>query len=110
MTNQRRVASAEFKKRVRGKILVVVYENQERQETRFDHVHLWSFFERMHFDLSENELITLLQDLRERRCVEFEEVKDRRTGEVSIFRIQITPRGRDIVDGNEEDKAITVDA
>jgi hypothetical protein len=109
MSSERKAASAEFNRRIRGKILTVVYENQERQGTRFDHVHLHAFFERLHFDLSENELITLLQDLRERGYLIFDEVKDRRTHEVSIFRIQITPGGRDIVEEIEADKAVSIE-
>lgn len=95
--------------RLRGEILKVVYQNQKQQGTRFDHLHLLDFFNELHYELSENELLTLLQDLGERGYMTFEQETNRRTGEVSFRKLQITPLGRDIILGFKTDGAVRIE-
>jgi transcription initiation factor IIE alpha subunit len=99
---------AQLQKRLRGEILKLVRENHERQDPRMDDVTLAGVLERLHFDVTVNLIRTLLQDLEERGLISFYQDRDRMTGRVSIRTIQITPRGRDVLDGTVEDRSVEV--
>lgn len=108
MANKRLVEATRMT-RLRGVTLVEIYENQKRQAHRFDHLHLLDFLEALHFDISENEFITLLQDLSERHYITYESEKDRKTGDLFLRSLQITPAGRDIVLKIKKDEAIRIE-
>lgn len=95
--------------RLAGRILCEVYENQKRQDSRYSHLHLHDFLEALHISVSENELITLLQDLKERGYLDFHQHKDRKTHEVFIREIQITPAGRDVALRRKTDDAVRIE-
>src|SRR5258708_35707746 len=98
--------NAQVKRRLRGEILKLVYENHESQRTRLDDVTLAGVLERLGFDVFVNLVRELLQDLGERDCLKFEEQRNRLTGEVSIRKIQILPRGRDVIEKTSLDPAV----
>jgi hypothetical protein len=93
-------------KRLRGAILDLVCARHSAQQTRMDSVALWHAMITLGFDLGENELITLLQDLGERKYLNFEEKKNRYTNRTEISRIGITPTGRDLCEKTTDDKAV----
>lgn len=100
---------AQQKRRMRGEILQLLYENRADQRTRFDDVTLTGILERLRFDVSVNMIRELLQDLREREMVSFDQQKDRYTGRVTIRKIQICPAGVDIVEKTKSDPAVDME-
>jgi transcription initiation factor IIE alpha subunit len=101
--------NAQVKRRLRAEILKLLYENHESQRTRLDDVTLSGVLERLGFDVHVNLVRELLQDLQERNCVKFDQEKNRRTGEVTIRKIQILPHGRDIIEKTALDPAVDVE-
>ncbi len=95
--------------RLRGRILHLLYENQEEQGSRLESLVLHGVLDRLHFDISINGLHTLLQDLKDRSYVKFKQDKNKRTGEVILYHIQITAAGRDLLEGFEKDKAVELE-
>lgn len=103
------VLSTEHKRRLRGVILQLVYENQESQRSRLDDLSLHAALERLHYDVSRNQVKTLLQDLAERGYLSSTIEKNRDTGQVYLRKIQITPSGRDVVEKTRNDEAVEVE-
>jgi predicted transcriptional regulator len=95
-------------KRLRGQILELVDEGHKEQRSRLTAIILWGVLQRLKYDVSENDVITLLQDLKERGYLALNEEKNRRNGYVTISQIQITPRGRDLLEGTLTDPAVHV--
>src|SRR5260370_18056203 len=98
--------NAQIKRRLRGKILALIYQNHEAQGHRLDDITLAGVLDRLGFDVYGNLVRELLQDLGERGCVKFNEEKNRATGEVSIRQIQILPRGRDTIEKTTSHPAV----
>lgn len=101
--------NAQIKRRLRGEILKLVYENHERQNTRLDDITLAGVLERLGFDVYVNLVQEILEDLCERGCVKYEEEKNRITGKKSLRKIQILPRGRDVIEKTISDAAVDVE-
>lgn len=96
-------------KRIRGVILEALQSNHDEQKSRFDSSMLWSFLVRgLGFDISENELKTVLQDLSGRGYIKFVEIKDQRKGLYWIVQIEMLPKGRDLLEGTISDSAVEV--
>lgn len=101
-------AAVEHVKRIRGVILELVNEGHQSQSSRLNDVMVWALLQKMLYDVGQNDVVTILQDLQERGYLKFKEEKDRRTNVVRISLIQITPEGRDLLEGTEPDPAVTV--
>jgi hypothetical protein len=102
-------ATPQQKRRLRGMILQLVYENHEKQKHRLDDVTLTGVLERLQFDVYTNLVRELVQDLGERKFLTFDETRDRDSGRVAIRKIQISPSGRDIVEKTIKDLAVDVE-
>jgi hypothetical protein len=100
--------AVETRKRLRGEILELVDEGHQEQRSRFTDVILWGVLQRLKYDVSQNDVITVLQDLRDRGYLAFEQDKDRRTNTIRISFIQITPAGRDLLEGTKIDAAVNI--
>ena len=101
--------AVETRKRLRGAILELVVQEHQEQRPRMNDLVLWGVLQKLHYEVSQNDVITLLQDLGDRRYLTFSEEKNRKTGEVRISLIQCTPKGRDLVEGNiDDDPAVHV--
>ena len=96
------------KRRFRGAILQFVYTNHEAQLAHYDHIMLWGLMQDLGFSLGQLQVITLLQELKDRGYLIFEERRNKLTGAVEISRIGITPAGRNLVEGIEQDAAVLV--
>jgi predicted transcriptional regulator len=92
-------------KRTRAVIIELLNIRHSEQRSRPDHVLMWHMLLDLGADASENEVLTLLQDLFDRGYVAYREEKDRRTSRVSISQIQLTPKGRDLIEGTITDPA-----
>ena len=95
-------------KRLRGAILELVDEGHREQRSRMNDLVLWGVLQKLLYDVSQNDVITLLQDLGDRGYLAFTQTKNPRTSEVRISQIQITPKGRDVLEGTEPDPAVHV--
>ncbi len=91
-------------RRLRGLVLELVWTRHQQQGSHMDNVMLWGLVNKVAgFSVGEAKVITVLQDLGERRYLSFVEKKNRWTNKVEISRIGITPVGRDLVEHNRED-------
>lgn len=99
-------ADAAQNKRVRGAILEVLYARHHAQQSKVDHIALWRILRDLGCDVGENDVITQLQDLSDRDYAKFEQRKNRWTNRVEISLVQLTARGRDLVEGTITDAAI----
>ncbi len=95
-------------RRLRGEILELVYEGHHAQRSRLTDLILWGVLKRLQYDVSQNDVLTTLQDLSDRKYLSFTEDRNERTGVVRITQIQITPSGRDLVEGTKSDLAVHV--
>jgi DNA-binding PadR family transcriptional regulator len=102
------VGHIERTRRLKGAILELVCENHDQQGARYELISLWGVMERLRYDVGRNEVATALQDLKDRGYLTFVQSKDDDTKRVNIDQIQITPKGRDLVNRIEgvEDKAV----
>lgn len=85
---------------LRATILQIVYDNHFSRSSRLRLTPLHGALERLFFDVSEDELVTVMEDMRERGCLTFtrDEKKWKKSRELIIGEIQITPKGRDLVE------------
>lgn len=100
-------------RRLRGAVLELVYARHSEQQSRMDHVALWSMLRELQHDAGENDVLTVLQDLKDRGYLTFSEKKNRLTNRTEISLIQITPKGRDLVEevvskGTSPDAAVAL--
>ena len=103
------VINAQQKRRLRGAVLKLVYENHEAQGHRLDDVTLTAVLERLQFDVYVNLVREILQDLEERRYVSFYTERNREKGSVALRKIQILPGGRDLIEKTTTDAAVEVE-
>lgn len=103
------ITGPQIKRRLRGVVLKLVYENHEAQRNRLDDVTLTGVLERLQFDVYVNLVREILQDLKERGLVQFDGQRDRITGQSSIRKIEITPSGRDIIEKTSSNPAVEVE-
>jgi hypothetical protein len=98
----------QLNRRLRGVILKLIAQNHEKQQMRLDDITLTGVLERLQYDVYVDLVRAMLQDLHERALLEFIEERNRKTGEIFIRKIQITPKGRDLVEGTIGDPAVDV--
>ena len=103
----------ELLKRLRGAILKLVNNRHVAQQSRADHIVLWHMLQDLRFSIGESELIAICQDLADRGWLKYEEVRDkdqhgRLTTRVSLFKLQLTPAGRDLCEGTTSNPAIYI--
>jgi hypothetical protein len=98
----------ENRKRLRGTILELVNEGHQQQRSRMDDVVLWGVLRKLQYDVGMNDVRTVLQDVKDRGYLVFQEDRNRKTNELRISLIMITPRGRDVVEGTILDPAVHV--
>jgi hypothetical protein len=96
------------KRVIRGVILKLIYQKHERQETRFRDLTLLAALDQLSFHVYLNLVCELLQDLSDRGLLKFESDRNRRTGVVTMWGIQLLPPGRDVVERYRFDPAVDV--
>jgi DNA-binding PadR family transcriptional regulator len=100
---------AEFNRRLRRAILDILRDVEKNQTALLDAITLTGVLERLHYDVSVNEIRSLLQDMQERGLIEFQKFKDKETGKIRLQKIKMLPRGRDVLDGIEKEPAVDMD-
>jgi hypothetical protein len=94
-------------KRTRGVIIELLNGRHAAQQSRADHVALWHMLTDLGCDVGEADVLTHLQDLSDRGYVTFRQTKNRWTNRTEISLIQITPKGRDLLEGTIADPAVS---
>lgn len=102
---------ADNTRQLRAAVLQIIYGNQQNQRSRLRFTPLYGAIARLGFDVSTNELITVLQDLQERGYVKYtrDEAQYRDYRKTVISEIQILPAGRDLVEKTNADAAVCFD-
>src|SRR5438552_18897279 len=105
------ILQADNVRQLRAAILQFIYDNHFAQRSRLRLVQLHGALSRMFFDVSEDELVTVMQDLQERRYLTFKRDEElyRKKRENRIGDIEISPAGRDLVEQTCADAAVAVD-
>lgn len=94
-------------KRLRGAILEVLNDNHRAQKPRLDLSVIWAVLQKLgHTDLFKNDLVTVLQDLEDRGYVTFTLVREPWSGDIRVSKIEITPSGRDVLEGTIDDRSV----
>lgn len=101
--------SVEQTKRLRGKVLELLYRHERRQEQPLDHISLWGALRAYLARLNRNQVREVLVDLAERGYVRYHGLEDEETGYVAFQEIKITPAGRDLVEKTSKDAAVRVE-
>lgn len=91
----------ETARRLRGQILMLLRGRHNAQRSRMDDIALTHALQSLAFTVGLNDVVTLLQDLRGRRFVDFTQRHNSFTGRVYIEKIELTPAGRDQVEENQ---------
>lgn len=98
-------------RQLRGLLLRLVYVNHNTQASRTNSTLLWAVVQREGYDFTRDDVLTMLQDLRERGYIRYEQhyEGEGRTRRLRLFNIEMAPAGRDIIDGLKADAAVQVD-
>ncbi len=92
-------------RQLRGLILTLVYINHGRQASRLTSTVLRGTLQREGYQFTRNDVLTILQDLKDRDFVRYSQMRDG-DERLFIFNVEITARGRDLVDGMISDPAV----
>ncbi len=87
-------------RRMRGQILMLLRARHNSQQTRFDDVGLTHALRALACTVSIQDVVTLLQDLADRKYVRYRQTRDSYTGRVYLERIELTSAGRDQAEEN----------
>jgi hypothetical protein len=90
---------------LRGLIMTLVYINHKRQRHRLTSTVIHGTIAREGYQFSRNDVITAIQDLRDRGYLRFQQVRDA-DDTTFIESIEIIPKGRDLVDRRFDDPAV----
>ena len=80
-------------KRWRGVIVELVYDGHRKQESRLDDLTLWGLMRDLLHDVSQSDVLTMLQDLKKMGFVDFRQERNNFSGEVRIREIELTGQG-----------------
>ena len=95
-------------KRHRGVILQMLHTNHSDQGAHMDDLELWGLLQDLNFELGQNQVLTLLQDLEARKYIRYAEKKNRINGRTMISRIELLPAGVDLIERIKEDPAVLI--
>jgi hypothetical protein len=90
---------------LRGLILTMVYINHKRQRHRLTSTVIHGTIAREGYRFGKNDVLTAIQDLRDRGYLRYQQVRDADQA-LFIEAIEITARGRDLVDRRFDDPAV----
>ena len=92
-------------RQLRGLILTLVYVNHRRQGARLTSTVIRGTLQREGYQFSRNDVLAMLQDLADRQYIRYSSMRDG-DDRMFIFAIEITARGRDLVDALISDPAV----
>ena len=79
-------------------LTIVLHVNQQNiSALDLDLLTLCGVLAKFYFDFTLDEIVAILQNFKQRGYVDFEEIKNRHTGETSINSITLLPGGRDFI-------------
>jgi hypothetical protein len=89
-------------------MLEFVYSNHGKQLHRLTDSKLWALLVGAGGTIGQRDVITLLQEMRDRGYLTFVEDPDNWEGRLKIKDIVITPAGRDLVERTKKDAAVLI--
>lgn len=95
-------------KRHRGVALQFIYDNHRQQLPAMDDVELWGLMMDLGYNVGQDDVLGLLQELSDRGYVKYKSSTNRFTGRVRLNALGITPAGRDLIERTREDAAVLV--
>jgi len=87
-------------RRLRGQILMLLCARHNTQGHRLDDVAVAHALQSLAFEVSIQDVVTILQDLADRRYVRFQPRRNMLTRRVYLEKIELTAAGRDQVEEN----------
>ncbi len=94
-------------KELRGNILDLLRTTHDGQHSHLTSSTVWNALVRgLGYDVTKNEVTTMLQDLGGRGYVTFQRHKNEIDGNVRLLELEITPKGRDLLEGTIKDPAV----
>ncbi len=107
-TMSRAIDDPQAARHLRGLILRLIYLNHNAQRKRLTSTVIRGTLEREGWGFDPEDVITMLQDLKERGYIRFKSVRVPVFPNVHLFEIELLPPGRDLCDGIGEDAAVQV--
>ena len=95
-------------RRHRGLVLQLAHTNREDQLSRMDDVELWGALLDLRIEVGQNTVLSLLQDLKDRGYLRFDESRDRLTGRMRCRKIELCGAGCDLVEHTRTDEAVLI--
>ena len=92
-------------RQLRGLILTLVYVNHRRQAARLTSTVIRGTLQREGYQFARNDVISMLQDMKDRDYLRYLSMRDG-DDRIFIFSIEITAKGRDLVDELIQDPAV----
>ena len=92
--------SPEMMRRLRGCILVLLRGRHNLQMSRMDDTAVTHALMSLAYRIDVFDVVTLLQDLQDRGYVRFEQKREFLTRRVYLQKIELTAKGRDLVEEN----------
>lgn len=87
-------------RRLRGHILMLLRARHNLQKSRMDDVELTSALQSLGYSLLTQDVVTLVQDLGDRKFVRYIQRRNWLTNRVCLERIELTSSGRDQAEEN----------
>jgi hypothetical protein len=95
-------------RRWRGMALELIYAAFRNRTGVIDNDLLLAMMQGLGQSLGEDAMIFVLRSLGDRKYITYDEVKDKKTNEVRIQNLRITPLGCDVVERSSVDPAVLI--
>lgn len=96
-------------RQLRGIVLRLIYVNHQTQGERLNSTLIWAVVQREGYRFERDNILYVLQDLRDRNYVRYESMDDEERDREFIYQIEITADGRDLMDGHRKDPMVQRD-
>lgn len=94
------------KKRFRGEVLRMLAVRHGQQMSRMDDVALCHALRSLAWDIDINDVVTILQEMKQRDWVGFRELRSIYSSRRELSQIEILPDGQDLVDQTTTNPAV----
>jgi hypothetical protein len=96
------------KKQFRGEVLRMLAVRHGLQQSRMDDVALCHALRSLSWEIDINDIVTILQEMKGREWVDFQQIKSIYTRRAELSQIEITPAGQDLVDQTTTHPAVEI--
>jgi hypothetical protein len=96
----------DMKKRFRGEVLRMLAVRHGQQQSRMDDVALCHALRSLAWEVDINDVVTILQEMKQREWVTFRFIKSIYNRRTEISQIEIMPAGQDLMDQTTTNPAV----